>query len=147
MIKLVSEKLKSVYVGVVGFSSQKFNTEQAKERIKESFDKIESHFSDRQIICVSGLTDLGVPALAYRECVKRGWMTIGVACEKAKEYDLFPVDKIIIEGKNWGDESEKFLSMLDCLIRIGGGQQSNNETQKAKQMNLLVMEYDLETAK
>jgi len=38
--------------------------------------------------------------------------------------DCWDVDEEYIEGENWGDESEKFLSMLDRMVKIGGGNQS-----------------------
>ena len=100
-------------------------------------------YPDGNYIVISGLTDMGIPALAYREAVRRNWGTMGVACEKAKEYELFPVDHKVISGKEWGDESEVFLYNIDLLIRIGGGTQSLEETQKAKDMGVEVYEYDL----
>jgi len=63
---------KTVKVGVVGFSAQKFDISKAKAHIVEAFDKIEKDFSPKNIHCISGLTDLGIPALAYREAKKRG---------------------------------------------------------------------------
>lgn len=87
---------------------------------------------------------MGIPALAYREAVKKGWKTVGIACEKAKEYDLFDVDEKHIVGKEWGDESESFLDMIDMMIKVGGGKQSKEEAEKAKKMGKLVFEYELE---
>lgn len=132
---------KDYFVGVVGFSDKKFDKEKAKKLIKEAFDKIENNGN---IKIVSGLTALGIPLLAYKEAVKREWETIGVACEKAKEFELFPVDEKKIVGKDWGDESETFLKMLDCIIRVGGGKQSREEIKEAKKMNIKVIEYDLD---
>ena len=135
---------KDYFVGVVGYSDKKFDKTKAKELIKEAFDKIDD---SKNIKIVSGLTALGIPLLAYEEAVKREWKTIGVACEKAKEFDLFPVDETKIVGKDWGDESETFLKMLDCIIRIGGGKQSMEEVKQAKKMGIKVIEYDLEEEK
>ncbi len=87
---------------------------------------------------------MGIPALAYREAVKRGWRTVGVACAKAKDYDLFEVDEKHIVGEEWGDESERFLDMIDMMVKVGGGKQSKEEAEKAKKMGKLVFEYDLE---
>jgi hypothetical protein len=89
------------------------------------------------------LTDIGVPAIAYRESVKRGWKTIGIACEKANEYKQFSCDQKIIIGKEWGDESDEFISMIDILVKIGGGKQSTEECKKAKAKGIKVIEYDL----
>jgi nitrogenase molybdenum-iron protein alpha/beta subunit len=129
-------------IGVVGYSSAKFNEDVAKALIAISFDTVEVEHGDDHII-VSGLTDLGIPALAYREAKKRGWKTKGIACKKAEEYDLYPVEETEIVGDDWGDESETFLNDIEVLIRIGGGEQSMDETQKAKDKKIPVFEYDL----
>lgn len=91
------------------------------------------------------MTNIGIPALAYQEAIKRNWKTIGIACTKASEYDLFPVDKKIIIGNEWGDESETFIDSIDILIRIGGGKQSLKETEIFKTLNKLVIEFDLKS--
>jgi hypothetical protein len=132
-------------VGIVGFSKSNFDHNEAERMIKEAFDQIESNYPDKQKNCVSGLTNQGVPALAYAEAVKRGWKTTGVACGKVrvKKYDLFPVDFEFIEGEQWGDESQKFLSLLNIIIRVGGGKQSQDEIQSAKDSGLPVIEFNL----
>jgi len=63
------DRKKTVKVGVVGFSAQKFDISKAKAYIVAAFDKIEKDFSPKNIHCISGLTDLGIPALAYREAL------------------------------------------------------------------------------
>ncbi|WP_126992224.1 hypothetical protein [Thermosipho globiformans] len=131
-----------VKIGVVGYSAKKFDINKAKKIINEVFDLMESKFGN-QIIIVSGLTALGIPLLAYQEAIKRGWKTIGIACKKAEKFEQFPVDKKIIIGEEWGDESETFISMIDVLIRIGGGEQSFKETEMAKNKKIPVFEYDL----
>ena len=146
--KIKREKVEGrpMKIGVVGYSGAKFNEKKAKSLVRKSFDLIEKYHStypDGNYIVVSGLTDMGIPALAYREALKREWGTMGVACSKANEYELFPVDHKVISGEEWGDESEVFLYNIDVLIRIGGGPQSMDETQKAKDMGLEVYEYDL----
>jgi hypothetical protein len=129
-------------IGIVG-SEQNFNKSEAHEMILEAFDKLDLQYPARKKVIVSGLTDLGIPALAYREATKRNWGTMGVACSKAKEYDCFPVDKKIIEGSEWGDESSVFLDSIEVLVRIGGGKQSLKETSEAKARGKQVMEGDL----
>ena len=69
---------------------------------------------------------------------------MGIACEKAKEYDLFPVDKKIIVGKEWGDESETLLNNIDVLVRIGGGKQSLREVKQFQETGKPVIEHELE---
>jgi len=89
------------------------------------------------------LTDTGIPALAYREAVSRNWRTVGVACLKARQYACFPVDKTIIVGEEWGDESATFLDSLDVLIKVGGGKQAIAETNAFKERRKPVLEYQL----
>ncbi|HLG28284.1 MAG TPA: hypothetical protein VI423_10905 [Paenisporosarcina sp.] len=146
----------TIRIGVVGYSGQKFDENEAQDLIAGTFDAIEMRWPDRKThpgkravtltekVIVSGLTDVGIPALAYREAVRRGWKTVGIACEKAKEYDLFPVDKKIIVGKEWGDESETLLNNIDVLVRIGGGKQSLREVKQFQETGKPVIEHELE---
>ena len=132
-----------IRIGVVGYSGKKFNQIVAKALMEIVLDLVEEYHKDKEYMLVSGLTDLGIPAIAYRSAKKRKWKTMGIACEKAEEYDLYPVDEKIIEGKDWGDESVTFLDNIDVLVRIGGGEQSMDEVEKAKKKNITVYEYDL----
>lgn len=135
-----------VRVGVVGYSARKFDKKKGLGFLREAFDEIERKYG-KNIMIVSGLTDLGVPALAYREAVKRGWKTSGIACAKAEKYDTFDVDEKIIVGKEWGDESQTFIDSIDLMIRIGGGKQSHKETKIAASQGLPTREYELEESK
>jgi hypothetical protein len=128
-------------IGVVGYSGAKFNEDIAKALLAIAFDIIDEEFNDIEI--VSGLTDIGIPGLAYRMADKRGWKTVGLSAKEAKEYDCYDVDEEIIIGENFGDESEEFIKTIDALIRIGGGKQSLDETEKAKEKGISVYEYDL----
>lgn len=123
-------------IGVIGYSKQDFNTEKAKKHIKKALDKIENKYNSENYCIVSGYTDIRIPALAYREANKRNYKTVGIACSKAKQYETYPVDRKEIIGSDWGDESEKFLEEIDCLIRIGGGKQTKDELEKAKNLNI-----------
>lgn len=134
----------NIRIGVVGYSIQEFDEQKANKYIRRVFDFVEEQFPDDTKTIISGLTDLGVPALAYREAVKRVWKTKGIACSKALDYVWFPVSDITIVGSNWGDESETFLKSIDILIRIGGGEQSMREVEMAKSMRGIdIMDYDL----
>jgi hypothetical protein len=113
--------------------------------IIHAYDQIETMFPSSNIAMVSGLTAVGVLKIAYEEAVRRGWRTEGVACEKAKDHPLFPVDEAIIHGKNWGDESQIFLARLDGLIRIGNGPQSVRECDEIRGRGLPTLEYNLPT--
>jgi len=132
-----------ISVGVVGYSGGKFNEDIAKALMAIALDVVEENHKDDKYELVSGLTDMGIPAIAYRMAGQRGWKTVGIACEKANENPCYDVDERIIEGKEWGDESTTFLKRLDVLIRIGGGKQSISETNCAKKKNIIVYEYDL----
>lgn len=137
--------IKYLAVGVMGFSKQKFDIEIATRNLTESFDLIQflkpSLFD---IAIVSGLTDLGIPALAYSLAKKRGWRTVGIACKKAQEHPMFECDDVCIIGENWGDESPLFLDHCDMFIRVGGGPQTMTETANAKTMGKKVLQFDLE---
>lgn len=133
---------KPVRVGIVGYSLGKFDKKKALSFLREAFDELERNYGENVVI-VSGLTDLGVPALAYREAVKRRWRTSGIACVKAEKYDTFDVDEKIIVGKEWGDESQTFIDSIDLMIRIGGGKQSYKEIKTAASLGLPTKEYEL----
>lgn len=136
----MSELLK---IGVVGYSGQRFDETQACDFLRKALDKVAADYPHHELAIVSGLTDLGIPHLAYLEAVRRGMRTVGIASEKAQKYQRFPVEEKMIVGKNWGDESHAFLQNIDLLIRIGGGKQTMNETAAAKQRGTPVIEYDL----
>ena len=135
-------------IGVVGYSPPtKFDEIKAARMINEAYDLLESQYPKIKKTVVSGLTNVGVPSIAYREAVKRGYKTIGVACEKAYDFLLFPVNESFIVGKEWGDESPKFLSLIDVIIRIGGGKQSAREVLESKVQGKQIIEYNLESIK
>jgi len=113
-------------IGIVGYSDDsKFDAEPARAILSEVLGLRALHHPGCSV--VSGLTDVGVPALAYREARRLGMTTVGIACAKASNYPCFPCDKVKIVGANWGDESATFLSSIDELIKVGGGEQSKAE--------------------
>jgi hypothetical protein len=130
-------------IGVVGYSAQKFDVAKARELLNEAFDMCRD---DKTDWVVSGLTDLGIPAVAYRIAEENGMNTMGIACVKAKKHECFPCDRVHIQGNNWGDESEMFLAAIDVLIRVGGGPQSFAEVARAKELGIWVIEKDLTIA-
>jgi len=125
-----------VNVGVIGYSEQSFNEQKARNIIRKTYEELENKYNN--ICIVSGYTNLGIPKIAYEEACEKDLKTVGIACEKAKNYETFPVDEYIIDGEEWGDESETFLNYIDIIIKIGGGKQSNKEIKKAKQKNISV---------
>lgn len=132
------------WIGVVGYCPPTaFDENEARRMIKDAYDQIAEQFAGKTIIIVAGLTDVGVLAIAYEEAVRRHWMTAGIACKRAVEHPLFPVDMKQIVGENWGDESPAFVALLDAIIRIGNGKQSIRETEAVKAKGLPTFEYDL----
>lgn len=129
-------------IGVVGYSATDFNERKAKKLVKNGFDSVLDNHSGTPCV-VSGLTNIGIPKIAYKEASNRGWKTAGVACNKAEDYETYPVDEKTIVGSDWGDESDEFLSQIDVLIRVGGGDQATEETRRASSEGIEVYEYDL----
>ncbi|MNB98632.1 hypothetical protein D3C75_458880 [compost metagenome] len=130
------------YIGFVGYSSSKFNEQEAIKIIDDIFKDL----NEKDII-VSGGTSLGIPKLVYEKAKKLNMKTIGIMCKKGFEYDVFPVDQLIVTGVNWGDESEEFLSSIEVLYKIGGGNQSIEEAKKARKMGIDVHEFNLNEIK
>lgn len=128
-------------IGVVGYSGQKFDENAARSALNDLLDQASDGRND--VTIVSGLNDLGIPALAYRAAHQRGWGTSGVACSKATHYNCYPVDKKVIVGDNWGDESQTFLDTCDVLVRVGGGKQSLREVNEFRARGGRVFEFDL----
>jgi hypothetical protein len=143
--KRINKIMEELNVGVTGYSHQEFDEEKAVKLIKEAYDAIEKEYPNQKISIVCGLTNIGINALAYQEAMRRNWSTQGVASSQAKKYKCFPVNKKIIIGKDWGDESPYFIKHVDVLIRIGGGEQAHRETAKIKELNKPTYEYELKT--
>lgn len=133
-------------IGVVGYSPpSKYNVRKANYLLKLGLNKIlkEHNITPDQVELVSGLTDVGIPGQAYHIAKNMNMKTVGIACFKAKNFPMFPVDKKMMVGKNWGDESPLFLKYIDVLLKIGGGNQSREEMIQTKSMGKKVYVYDL----
>jgi hypothetical protein len=135
-------------IGVVGYSAGKFDPSKATKLLDKGLTKLESGMNEPCEMLVSGWTDMGIPALAYRIARKKGWKTKGIACGKASEYTCFPCDEVDVVGKEWGDESDTFLNDIDAMLRVGGGKQSLEEVEKFKQRDDFephkLVEFELE---
>jgi len=138
-----------LYVGVVGYSTQQFDEKDAREILEDALDDIEDTYLEtteyEEIAIVSGLTSMGMSKVAYQVADDRGYATVGVAPEEANDFDLYSVDEIIYEGEHFGDESETFVDMIDVLVKIGGGDQSQKELEMAEEDDLSVLDFDLES--
>ena len=132
-------------IGVVGYSAGKFDEAEAIRLLNKGFDEaLQLNPGATKVVIVTGYTDLGIPALAYRIAEERGWFTVGVASGKAAEHPCFPVDLPVIVGMEWGAESEAFLSTSDVYLRVGGGDQAHTEIAQAKESGRPVIEYELD---
>lgn len=132
-------------IGVVGYSGKAFDKDAARELLELGIEMVLADHRDASTVeIVSGLTNVGVPALAYAIAQEKGYQTAGIACEKARKYDCFPVDREVIIGSKWGDESSTFLNEIDVIIRVGGGKQSLAEVDSFTQSGGLAYEYELE---
>ncbi len=117
-------------IGVVGFSQENIDHALARNILLRSFRQlIERNNQDESVEIVSGLTNIGIPKIAYQIADEFGFITVGISAEKALyvKCGIYHVDKQIIEGKDFGDESITFIDYIDHLIRVGGGKQSHQE--------------------
>lgn len=164
---LDSSNMKQARIGVVGYCPPtKYDEKKALAYLEEAFERVEVNFPNRQIVIVSGATNVGVLAQAYLLATQRGYQTGGVACEKAANFELYPMtEKPIIVGKNWGAESPVFVNGidairdvdpakiqeylnhphygLDAIVRIGVGPQSIREATMIREMGKPTYEFDL----
>lgn len=138
MKRLMKKSKEERYVGFIGYSATKFDEQDAKKIIDEIFSKL-----SKDDIIVSGATNIGIPALIYEKANSLKMKTVGVMCKEGYDNELAELDQLIVEGDNWGDESEKFLSMLDVIYKIGGGKQSIAEFKRAKELGIEIYEYTL----
>lgn len=128
-------------IGVIGYSDSLFNESKAKKLVQNGLEEIINDYSDEPVI-ISGLTNLGIPRIAYEEAPSQKWKTVGFACSRSEEYDTFDVDKKHIIGDEWGDKSEEFLNNIDVLLRVGGRTQLMEEAEKARRKGIRIYEYE-----
>lgn len=118
-------------IGIVGFSQRHFDHDAAREHLRRFIAAIldceEAKAATPEL--VSGLTNQGVPKLAYELARELGLVTVGIAPRQAARVraGLFPVDRKLIVGERFGDESPVFIACIDKLVRVGGGPQSRAE--------------------
>jgi len=135
-------------VGVVGYTDDwgvwSFDRNRARDLLRAELGKIAADHPGRTVEVVSGLTDMGVPKIAYEVAAELGMICVGFASWKAQENPQVHVDKVILEGAGWGDESEAFLDYIDRLVKVGGGPQSEAEFKAFAGPKI---EFELERAK
>lgn len=117
-------------IGVVGFSQDNIDESLARNILSQSFQQLIARYPHHEPIeIVSGLTNIGIPKIAYQIADELHFIKVGISAERALHVKcgIYPVDQQIIEGKEFGDESMTFIDYIDCLIRVGGGKQSHRE--------------------
>jgi hypothetical protein len=140
----IHSRTSPVRIGIVGFSDEKaFDIKKATLRVNEFYDKISKLFPKNEIVIVSGLTNMGIPKIAYTLAQNRKWKTVGISAEEALKMKLYPVDSKIIVGKKFGDESMEFINNIDILGRFGGGLQSEKEEKMIKEKGIKVYSYEI----
>ena len=127
-------------VGVMGYSSQNFNKDMAEAYLSSMFTAL-----GKDIVVVSGLSNIGVPAIAYKLAKENDLLTVGVASKQVEFSECFPVDVRMIVGEKHGDESKAFVDMCSVFIKVGGGEQSENEAKMAREAGKEVFELPLPT--
>ena len=131
----------AVAVGVVGYSGDLSRNERddAEVVVRTALCKlfrVMLESNDGPVWCISGATDLGVPRIAYQEAKRLGCLSVGVTAEAAKTHPLADLDLLSVIGEKFGDESDSFISALDHLCVLGGGQQSLAECKLASERGI-----------
>lgn len=129
-------------VGATGFSGQwstakieanpllQATVDEATIALTDHLKHLKATYGDKLVLS-SGATMEGVPKIIYDVCVHEGIAAIGVACEKAFNYPLGSMKYLIIEGQEWGNESQTFLKTSDEILILGGGGQAKREAMAA----------------
>ncbi len=128
---------KKLKIGVIGYSRPNIDEAHARALLQACFKKfiVQAKVERLQVEIVSGLTNAGVPKVAYELAAQWQIKTVGISAREAlqAESGIFPVMKQMLIGHHFGDESAFFINYIDCLARIGGGEQSMKETEMFKE--------------
>jgi len=133
-----------IRLGFIGYSATKFDFKKSDEILEQIFKDIGNTYSFKDVEIVSGGTEYGIPFEVYKKADEYGYFLTGIICKEGMEDKLYDLDKIIIIGETWGDESETFIEYIDVLYKIGGGKQSIKEVEMAKKQHKKVIEFELE---
>ncbi len=143
----------TIRYGIVGYSKDHFDKNIAYGILNTVFQEIKDSNPKTIIEIVSGYTNSGIPKIAYELSKEYGFLTVGFSAQQALQVKsgTYPVDKVIIVGEKFGDESEAFVKYIDKLIRIGGGQQSRHETvlfkgyNSGKSLSTILKEFEIDS--
>ena len=98
----------------------------ARKLFEAKLVELKARHGDKLVVS-SGATMEGVPKIVYEVCEAHGIAAMGVTSEKAANYRLGKMQYLVIEGKDWGDESRTFIQSSDEIVMIGGGGQAKRE--------------------
>ncbi len=124
---------KGVAAGIVGYSVMDFDRELAQNAVDYVLDDL-----PMGSVIVTGATKIGIPAMMVVSAKERGIKSIGIMPQEGYETGLSKVDELVIEGEKWGDESARFIEMIDVLYAIGGGRQATKEVLMAQEKGIEV---------
>lgn len=121
-------------IGIVGFSGAW--QDNARPEVKSTVERVINGLFDRvaepePVWCVSGATDFGVPAVAYAIAKQRDLYCVGVTAGEAQQFPLAALDRLVVVGDRFGDESRVFVDVCDRFWMIGGGSQAETEMRMA----------------
>eukprot|EP00698_Gefionella_okellyi_P004719 TRINITY_DN14315_c0_g1_i1.p1 TRINITY_DN14315_c0_g1~~TRINITY_DN14315_c0_g1_i1.p1 ORF type:complete len:180 (-),score=39.06 TRINITY_DN14315_c0_g1_i1:76-615(-) len=119
-------------IGVVGFSSSAFDQAAARTKLLRYLPQLAANLPPAEVEIVSGWTNTGVPKIAYEVSDTFGYVTVGLAPQQVKRFKggLYKVQRQMMVGDRYGDESQYFVDYIDVLLRVGGGPQSRDEVRR-----------------
>ena len=88
-----------------------------------------------RLVVASGATNEGVLRLAYEVCAFLNIRAMGIAPDQALDYPLGHMHYMLPFGRAFGDESPVFVRLIDELLVLGGGPQSEREVFAAAEAN------------
>lgn len=107
--------------GVVGYSLPDFDHRRAKALLEEAFDLLITLHRPENIQVVSGLTNVGIPRLAYELGQARNYRCIGISSRPSSGRQIRSLagyNEQIIVGIEFGDESQAFIDCLDVFYPV-----------------------------
>ena len=138
---------KTLYVGVIGCDHDNYSIDDAKIILEDSLDEIEKEYIETdeydKICVVIKPNKIGIPLLAYDIAIDRQYDIIGISSE-SKDTDLLDLEDIIFIGSKQGQESQYFISYIDVLVKIGGGEFEEKEMELAVEEDISILEYEVD---